>query len=405
MDTGIKAEVSSGKPGRFVPETNIDVNSPLPLHYQVSSQIKQSLLRQRVKPGTPLLSMLNLSQALKLNRETVRQAYETLLEEGVLERIPPGRILSVSATFAAQYLNNYLPALGLVLPLQMESLVRNKALAALELVAGVMDAAFKLGFSATVIPMPEDGTEVAGLRRWLDEMFPKLNGLVYLGETTQDQHGEAFELLLAETSLPQVFIGGEAFRPHLGTVTVDYAGISAAVQHLRGLGHRNFGVITYRIPTRKYFQLQTLARARRMRMSIEEAGQTRDEWIIPFEDIATSIPALLKSPDHPTAFLCHNDATALELVKLMDELGVRIPEDVSIVGYDDSFRAAEANPPLTTIRQPNLQMGEAAVSIIAESVRKRIPANELSRCLSTALIVRQSTGPIKKEGSHHEIFQ
>lgn len=389
---------------RYIPVVNINDNSHLPIHCQVFMQIKQDILHQRIKPGTPLVSMLSLAQRLKINRETVRQAYESLLEERILERMPNSRILTVSVAFTKKYLN-YLPVLGLVLPLCMEDIVRNKALSALEIVAGVMDTAFKLGFSTTVLPLPGGEDKNDNLHKWFDAMFSKLNGLVYLGETETGRHDKAFELLLSKVSLPQVFIGGNAFRSHLATVTVNSEGLKAAVQYLKGEGHRKIGVITYDIPRRKYFQLQTIDRAQQMREAIETVGMVKEDWVISSKDISNRIPDILKNSDPPTAFLCHNDATAIELIRFMNEIGIKIPEDVSIIGYDDSPKAAESNPPLTTIKYPTLQMGEAAVLIIAESVQKGIPANMLSRNLPTTLIVRQSTGPVRKEEYSHDIFQ
>lgn len=101
---------------------------------------------------------------------------------------------------------------------------------------------------------------------------------------------------------------------------------------------------------------------------------------------------LLRLPQPPTAVFTGNDLQALGLYEAARELGVRIPEDLSVVGFDDLPLARWVGPPLTTVRQPLTEMAEAAARLVLDLGRGRRPA--ASRIdLATSLVVRNSTAP------------
>lgn len=92
----------------------------------------------------------------------------------------------------------------------------------------------------------------------------------------------------------------------------------------------------------------------------------------------------------PTAVFCINDSTAIGAMRALEEAGRRIPEDVSVVGFDDGELAEYANPPLTTVRQPREQMGREGAR---ELVRAMRGAPTGSHVLDVHLVVRGSTCP------------
>jgi LacI family repressor for deo operon, udp, cdd, tsx, nupC, and nupG len=94
----------------------------------------------------------------------------------------------------------------------------------------------------------------------------------------------------------------------------------------------------------------------------------------------------------PTGVLVMSDAMAIGVMRAARELGLRIPEDVSIVGFDDIDISQHTNPPLTTVHQPIRQKGESAVRLLLSVVQRRDLRPEQIR-LETRLIVRGSTGP------------
>jgi DNA-binding LacI/PurR family transcriptional regulator len=99
---------------------------------------------------------------------------------------------------------------------------------------------------------------------------------------------------------------------------------------------------------------------------------------------------LLDRPDRPTGVVCFSDAFALATIRAAESLGLRVPEDVSVVGFDDSVLAAASRPPLTTVHQEVPAKGRAAVEAIAELMDGRKPEPVM---LPTTLVVRESTAP------------
>jgi DNA-binding LacI/PurR family transcriptional regulator len=95
----------------------------------------------------------------------------------------------------------------------------------------------------------------------------------------------------------------------------------------------------------------------------------------------------------PTAVLAMSDAIAIGVLRAARELGLRVPEDISVVGFDDIDISQHTNPPLTTVHQPIRQKGESAVRLLLSVVERRDLRPEHIR-LETRLIVRGSTGPV-----------
>ena len=105
---------------------------------------------------------------------------------------------------------------------------------------------------------------------------------------------------------------------------------------------------------------------------------------------AMAAARLLDEPDPPTAIFAFNDNTAIGAMRVARERGLRVPEDLSIVGFDDSEQSAIVYPSLTTVRQPLAEMGRMAVSLLLRLLdNQRLEALHIE--LKTRLVVREST--------------
>jgi LacI family transcriptional regulator len=171
-------------------------------------------------------------------------------------------------------------------------------------------------------------------------------------------------------------------------------GAVAATEYLLGLGHRRIGFLG----GRHDLESATL-RERGYREALLTAGVQVDENLVQVGgyDAATAAePArrLLELDPHPTAIFAANDVTALETIAVARSLGLRVPEDLSVVGFDNVPESALADPQLTTVEQPIQQMGREAVRLLVELIKD--PAQPAARViLPTRLVVRQSCLPVE----------
>lgn len=207
--------------------------------------------------------------------------------------------------------------------------------------------------------------------------------------------------------LPTVIAGGPS-TAGAECVTVDNEGAAAsAARHLIELGHREFGVVTWRLRPDGYtgwvdqarqasacyevFRLRLLGYQRAAAAAGLPAAAVR-VWEQPGHSVADGRAAgraLLGMPgrERPTAVLASTDVLALGVLQAARELGLAVPRDLSVVGYDDIEESARALPPLTTVHQSLYQQGqECAGRLIA-------PGTAPPRLHPTKLVVRKSTTP------------
>jgi len=382
---------------KIIPSIEFDAESPVPLHYQLSTGIEEYLRKHRFTAGSILISERAFAEYLKLSRNTIRKAYIRLQEDGVIERKSNGRNVYITEQFEESYVQESYPTIGLVLPDKMSWLISNRKLEVLDYVSGVIDTAGEFGFAATIIPLPPVDEPPTKLQDWFDDMRGHLSGLIYLGDREGEYHDKAFQVMLAETSIPQVFVGGKSQLEHVGSVTVDaVSGMALAIEHLLELQHKNIGLIFKKVPKRRYLQLQSFHRYNDAVEALNKCNvEVCPEFVInDFKDIASlekQITKMLQLKNRPTVFLCYNDWVAMQVIEICKKLNLRVPQDISIIGYDDNHLAAEFNPPLTTIKHPRYLLGKNAVKMIAESRRLHVPVTQLNKVLQTNLIIRNCT--------------
>lgn len=207
---------------------------------------------------------------------------------------------------------------------------------------------------------------------------------------------------LRKRDLPLVGVDQPPDPDYTGINVDDEAGARAAVQHLLELGHRRFGILTIGAHEQEADGNGSYAAAQRM---VGWTGMLEEAAIEPVvvrshflreESAKEGALKLLDRTDRPTAVLCFSDAFAAAVVRAAGQLGLGVPEDVSVVGFDDSPLAPQVQPPLTTVRQDVDAKGEAAVAALVEVMQARkagppMPAKQIM--IPTELVVRESTGP------------
>jgi DNA-binding LacI/PurR family transcriptional regulator len=216
--------------------------------------------------------------------------------------------------------------------------------------------------------------------------------------------------MLRRRRIPLVYVD-QPPEPGIPSVNVDdRAGARAAAQHLVDLGHRRIGILTFSlhgphgIATDPPVPARTDSYVTRQRMlgwrdALDAPGVRPIVANLPhghLTDTPDLVRTLLDRDDRPTALVCFSDAMAQAAVHTAEDLGLRVPRDLSVVGFDDNPLARRMRPQLTTVRQDSEAKGrEAAAALTAAIGRARTGATARVRhvTLPTELVVRESTAP------------
>ncbi|RCV54101.1 LacI family DNA-binding transcriptional regulator [Marinitenerispora sediminis] len=257
---------------------------------------------------------------------------------------------------------------------------------AIEVIRGVERVARAEGIS---VVLSESGTDPGARDGWVDSVLARQSVAVVL---VFSDLAAAQRARLAARGIPLVIVDPTGTppddTPSIGSA--NWSGGLAATRHLAELGHTRVAMISGPPDV-----LCSRARIDGYRAALETAGLRVDPALLRTGDfhVEAGVEAgrrLLALADPPTAVFAGNDLQALGVYEAAREAGVRIPDDLSVVGYDDLPLARWVGPPLTTVRQPLTEMAEEATRLALSLSRGERPAN-LRLDLATSLVVRQST--------------
>jgi len=229
----------------------------------------------------------------------------------------------------------------------------------------------------------------ACLRRMLER---KVDGVALM--TSEMDEGLIEEL--SRRGVPLVFMDVGQVGPRMSHVAMDYAnGIRQAVDHVVGLGHRRIAFVSGPLSLHS-------ARVRRDAFvdGLRRRGITPDKKLI-LESTHTAeggqhaTEALLRARPRPTAIVCSNDWTAIGALHAIDAAGLRVPEDISLVGFDDTPIASYSRPPLTTVRMSAADIGATACKALFNLIEDKKHEGALLR-IPTELVVRGSTARARR---------
>ena len=254
-----------------------------------------------------------------------------------------------------------------------------------ELIQGFEDIAVANGYEILVSSTNHDPKRMSHcIRRMLERKVEGVAVMTFgIEEPLLDQ--------LAKRKVPLVFIDIGPTRPGISLLKVDYRhGILQGVQHLAALGHKDIAFISGPLTLHS-------AQSRRTAFSssLKECGiALNPAWIVEgdhtMEGGIASMELLLAAKNRPTAVLCSNDMTAIGVLHKLYRAGLRVPDDLSVIGFDDIHIAEVTIPPLTTVQMSRFELARAAVTALRTQVEH--PENSQREYnIQTDLIVREST--------------
>jgi LacI family transcriptional regulator len=259
---------------------------------------------------------------------------------------------------------------------------------ALEIVRGVERVAGRHHLAVVLSEM--QGRRTPG-RGWIEGVLARRPTGVIAVFSDLD---ESMRSQLAARDIPYVVVDptGEPLHDTPSIGATNWNGGLTATRHLLSLGHRRIGVIGG-----PEWILCSRARIDGYRAAMDEAGVPVSADLISHGSfhVAEGVDrgrALLRLKDRPTAIFAGNDLQALGVYQAAREARLHIPEDLSVVGFDDLPVTQWVSPPMTTIRQPLVRMAEAAAEMALAMARGEMPAQPRVE-LATELIIRESTAP------------
>ena len=380
-------EGNGAMPLRTVQRVNRQIAKPV--YWQVKEAIKAGIERGELKPGEVLPGRLELCRILGTNRPAVDRAITELVREGwlisikgkgtfVAETLGQGK--SKVLTFAVVWFVPQAPQLEDVT--YWGPLMRGIA-------QGAEEREIRLLFR--YCPPEEVGKFVRTFQ---------VDGLIVLAPYVEN---ESVLLHLRQQSIPFVALAAAFEDDSLPCVDVDnFMGVRLALEHLWGLGHRQIAIVDLALkgsdPLHRWEAFQRL---------MGNAGLSIDpRWtllapIYPSGDIEITVGRLtrwLSEIPLPTAIFAATYDMALATLQALRRQGITVPQEMSLISFDDPPTAAFLDPPLTAIRQPVEALGQRAVQKLYDALKKGVMP-EGTELLPPELVVRDSTAPPRAEGT------
>ncbi len=260
-----------------------------------------------------------------------------------------------------------------------------------EVARGIEDTTFGHGYS--LILCNSDGNLEKELF-YADHLAEKqVDGILFIAAGVSSEHIE----LLLHRRIPVVVVDRNLPDVAVDAVLTDNRGGGyLATQHLLNLGHRRIACVTGPSDV-----TPSADRVAGYRQAMQEAGIPVDEELIlrgnfDYESGYRAAETLLSLSPRPTAIFACNDLTAVGVLSAANRLGLRVPEDLSVVGYDDVRLASFTVPLLTTVQQPKHEIGVLAATWLLERIdQPDLPPRQ--QLLEVTLQIRQTTAPPSKE--------
>jgi DNA-binding LacI/PurR family transcriptional regulator len=276
-------------------------------------------------------------------------------------------------------------AIGVLIPQRLSTIFANPFLS--ELIQGLGELCEEHDLTMLLVP-PLAGSLEGAIRR------ASVDGFIGLGLSPDDRALETLDLL----GIPVVLVDSEGSSLHASVNVDDAGGAEAAAQHLLDLGHRNVAIIELP-PTWARVGITPTA-SRRLagyHAALDRAGAPKPRTVSAATTMAAGARAFESLPigkHSPTGILAMSDTVAIGVMAAAQSAGLKVPTDLSVVGYDDLPMAAWTSPGLTTVRQPIVEKGRVAARLLIQLLQGK--SVESPAPLRTSLVVRGSTSVHKE---------
>ena len=257
-----------------------------------------------------------------------------------------------------------------------------------EVARGVEDAANEAGY--VVILCNSDSSQEKE-NRYLHVLQEQRTAGVLI---TPVQNDVAYLQHLRQRDIAIVLLDRPSRARDLCSVAIDDAlGGELATRHLLELGHRRIAFVSGPLSIRQYAERRRGAR-RAIKMAGLDPNEILSEMLIAAQNASSGeqcVETLLTHTPRPSAIFCANDLLALGVMRGLGQRGIKIPDDVALIGYDDVEFASMLSPALSSIRQPKYQLGRAAAELLLHEINETEQHQHTQIMYQPELIIRAST--------------
>lgn len=360
---------------------NFDLNReiPIPLYYQIQGTLKKKI-KKEFRSGDKFYSERQLTEMLSISRITASRVLNELVQEKLLYR------LQGKGTFVADLKNMEKTFnIGFMVSRRLELLNRihgheNN----FQKLLYIQDMCGRHGYNVLCL---SENTGTAGQEN-IVKAIEKIDGIIFLGDVNPNL------IKFFNDKIPSVIMDdcpdAEIFDCVLGD---NVHGADENVSYLIKNGHRRIGLIHGPLSVASFRE-----RLEGYKKALQDNGiEYSDELIVEggglIEDGYKAMEKLLALKNPPTAVFGSNDIMAIGAMKKIKEAGLKIPEDISVTGFDDIDLASHVEPPLTTTSFNEKTLAEKSVSLLISKIDHRSPKPQIVR-VPLELIIRKSCGKI-----------
>ncbi len=363
-------------------------NSTQPLYVRILDSLRDRIQAGEWGMGAMLPSENELGKFYRISRSTMRQVLAALEKEGMIRRERGrGTFMLYNAPRAAQS-RAYHELISFIVPYVRDSFV-SSMLVGLEREARANGYSVLFNHAENNIEKQDQVIRTALQQRVAGIILYPVNS-TDISPVLYDLVNQAFPFVLVDRYIRGIYVDY--------VTSNNFGGGLIATQHLLSLGHR-------RVAFLNWTETSTTIEHRRSgyRQALVEAGIPLDphlEWEVegyPTIDQA-ALEECMRRPNLPTAIFAANDQLALAVQRAARELGISIPRDLALVGFDDLDISAHLDIPLTTIAQPAYEIGQTAWRILYTKITRQNPPVERV-ILPIRLVVRRSCGALNGNGS------
>lgn len=351
----------------------IDHNNAEPYYLQVIKAIKDEIRKGNFKPNEKIYTQKELCARFKVSNITINKAMDELVREGLLYR------RRAKGTFVAEKKEQEKSfVIGLVINnianpffARLAKVIQNRAL----------EAKYNVVYYANS-NLIEESRSIEMLIKG------RANGVVLVPSLDS---GEGNLIVgLEARGIPLVYLNRFLKKPESDYVIVNNIdGTTQNLKYLLSLGHRRIGFVAAAPYSRAIEERLEGYRVFVKKHHLHENVPIQISGFLNEEGGYDGGRIIFSSPNRPTAIFCANDITAVGLLKAARRFQIKVPDELSVIGFDDIEVAKHLSPPLTTVSQPLERMAEIAVEILMEKMKGN-PRKRKEIVLAPKLVIRES---------------